>query len=569
MRIRFMLLAGALAAALLALPAQGALPPGGTFIDDDGNVHEGNIEAIKAAGVTSGCSPLTGDLYCPGSPVTRAEMAAFLIRALSDTNLPPYQGTYPDVPAGQWYTAFVERLAQLGITSGRADGTYGPAASVSRAEMAAFLVRSLKLIAGSATGTFTDVPSDAWYAGFAEKLYELGITTGCSTSPRRYCPNDAVTRDQMASFLARAFRLTAEIPPPRPSAATVRLAKTVVASGLEQPVFLTAPAGDTRLFIVDQPGVIRVVADGALQPTPFLDISGKVLFAGEQGLLGMAFHPNYATNGRLFVDYTNNGGDTVIAEYHASSNAADPASAKVLLTIDDPAANHNGGMLAFGPDGYLYVANGDGGGGGDAFNNGQNTSSLFAKLLRLDVDSASPYGIPATNPWSSGGGAPEGFVYGLRNPWRFSFDGHRIYIGDVGQNAWEEIDVITTADAGANLGWPVLEGAHCYKPSRGCNGAGKVFPVAEYGHGDGCSVTGGYVYRGATFPELAGHYFYGDFCSGWVRSFRYGGSLGALDSKDWTASLGTIGGLTSFGVDSSGELYVMSTGGTVWKIVRG
>ncbi|MDH3396579.1 MAG: PQQ-dependent sugar dehydrogenase, partial [Acidimicrobiia bacterium] len=213
------------------------------------------------------------------------------------------------------------------------------------------------------------------------------------------------------------------------------------------------------------------------------------------------------------------------------------------------------------------IGMGDGGGGGDPSGNGQRPSTLLGTLLRIDVDRGATYTVPADNPFVAGGGAAEVWAYGLRNPWRFSFDGQRLYVADVGQGKWEEIDVLTTSAGGANLGWSIMEGEHCFNPSSGCSGAGLVLPVFEYGHGEGCSVTGGYVYRGSAIPELAGHYFYGDFCSGWVRSFRYTGN-GVANTWDWQADLGTVASLTSFGTDGAGELYAVSGAGTVYRIVR-
>lgn len=554
-------------AALLLIPvaAVAALPPGGTFLDDDGNIHEGAIEAIFAAGITVGCGP---ELYCPANPVSRAEMATFLIRALNeDANLPTYQGTFSDVAAGQWYTGFVERLAQLGITVGYPDRTFRPANPVSRADMAVFLVRAMgeEDNLPSFQGTFTDVVAGQYFTGYVERLFQLGVTAGCSTSPARYCPFDQTSRDQMASLLARAFNLTLMPPPPR----TVNLRAQTVVSGLVAPVFLASPPGDDRLFILEQPGRIRILAEGSLLSDPFLAIEELVDSGGEQGLLGLAFHPDYAGNRRLFVNYTDTSGDTRIVEYLASASnpsLADPSSARILLTIDQPASNHNGGWLGFGPDGYLYLGMGDGGGANDQFGNGQDTASLLGKILRIDVDSGSPYGIPATNPFAAGGGAAEVFVYGMRNPWRAAFDGSNLYIADVGQGSWEEVDVITTTSGGANLGWNIMEGAHCFQSST-CNQTGLTLPVYEYDHGDGCSITGGYVYRGAAIPEIAGAYFLGDYCTGIVRSFRYTGS-GIIDLKDWTADLGDVGRISSFGVDSAGELYIVDLGGDVFKIVR-
>lgn len=530
------------------LPAA-AVDPGGTFIDDDGSVHEPAIEAIRTAGITQGCDPV-GDRYCPSAPVTRAEMAAFLVRALGESPLAAPTARFPDVSPGQWFYGWVERLASLGVSVGYADGTYRPDALVSRAEMAVFLVRALgETPVSPISGVFTDVPAIAFYAGHVERIHQLGITTGCATSPLRYCPGGAVTRAEMASFLARAFGLAQVGVPPRPSIDGLALRRVTVASGLDQPVFVDAPAGDSRLFVVERTGRIRIVSAGTVLQTPFLDVSGLVTTDGERGLLGMAFHPGYAANGRFYVHYTDGSGSNRIVEHTVSSdpNRAAAGSARVLMTVAQPFSNHNGGMIAFGPDGRLYVGIGDGGGGGDPFGNGQNPATPLGSITSIDVD----------------GGGTALFAYGLRNPWRFAWDGKRIYVGDVGQGSWEEVDVLSTFDAGANLGWNIMEGAHCYQS--GCSNAGLVLPVHEYDHGEGCSITGGYVYRGTAIPELVGHYFYGDFCSGFVRSFRYTGA--AEDGKAWPGL--STGSLVSFGTDGFGELYVVSIGGTVARIERG
>lgn len=556
----------------LVVPAGAVLPPGGTFIDDDGNVHEGAIEAIAAVDITAGCDPVNGDQYCPGDSVTRAAMAVFLIRALGEEgNVPTYQGYFSDVPPGLWYTGAVERLFELNITEGFGDGTYKPSNLVTRAEMAAFLLRVRgEGPAPTFSGIFADVTEGAWYARYVERLYQLGITTGCDTSPLKYCPAAAVRRDEMATFLLRTLGLTPDVPPARPSAGSVTLKLETVATGLEQPVFVDAPSGDDRLFIVDQPGTIRVVDNtGTLLAAPFLDIRAEVQFSGERGLLGLAFHPDYAANGKLYVNYIDNSGDTQIVEYGVSPNpnSAAPATRRVLLTVDQPAGNHNGGMLAFGPDGFLYIAMGDGGGGGDTYGNGQNINTLHGAILRIDVDGAPPYVVPAGNPFVGKAGADEIFVYGLRNPWRFSFDGNRLYVADVGQSAREEIDLLDTGDGGANLGWPIMEGSTCFGGA--CSSSGLVLPLVEYTHAEGCSITGGYVYRGSAIPELDGHYFYGDFCGGWVKSFRYSGGTSVVDAQTWTGDLGSIGGLTSFGTDGFGELYVTGTSGSVFRIAQG
>lgn len=534
----------------LVSSASAALAPGGTFIDDDGSFHEADIEAIRSASITEGCDPV-GDRYCPARSVTRAEMAAFLVRALGLSELTPSVPTFVDVPAGAWYSGFVERLVEQKITVGYGDGRFGPNDLVTRGAMAVFLVRALgEQPVTTFSGVFADVAAGAYYSGHVERIAQLEITRGCDTDPLRYCPNGAVNRAEMASFLARAFDLPAEQVPARPGLDGLELGLATVASGFGQPVFVDAPVGDPRLFVVDQPGQIWIVENGARLNTPFLDIRSLVSFGGERGLLGLAFHPQYADNGRFYVNYTNSAGDTRVVEYRVSADpdVADPATARQVLAVGQPASNHNGGMLAFGPEGLLYVALGDGGGGGDTYGQGQRADTLLGTITKLNVDS----------------GSTSLFAYGLRNPWRFSFDGLRVYIGDVGQGSWEEVDVLSTFDAGANLGWSVMEGAHCFG-SPTCSTAGLVLPVAEYSHSGGaCSVTGGYVYRGAAIPELVGHYLYGDFCAGWVRSFRYTGV--ASDGRAWGIR---AAGLTSFGTDGFGEVYVTSTDGLVRKIVKG
>jgi glucose/arabinose dehydrogenase len=296
----------------------------------------------------------------------------------------------------------------------------------------------------------------------------------------------------------------------------------------------------------------------------------------EQGLLGLAFHPAYATNGRFFVDYTDAAGDTRVVEFQVS---ADPDSAsaieKEILFVDQPFSNHNGGQLAFGPDGNLYVGLGDGGSGGDPQGNGQSLGTLLGKILRLDVDAASPYAVPTDNPFVGRAGAKgEIWSYGLRNPWRFSFDPETgaMWIGDVGQDQWEEIDMEPAAQGGRNYGWNRMEGTHCYPPGSACSPTGLTLPVAEYEHRAGCSVTGGFVYRGMELPELRGTYFYGDYCTGLVRSLRQVNG-GPAEQRDWTPALrrtsgGAMEGLSSFGVDSRGELYLVLLSGEIYRLAR-
>lgn len=342
----------------------------------------------------------------------------------------------------------------------------------------------------------------------------------------------------------------------------------VVVEGLTRPVDLVSPAGDRRLFVVEQPGRIRIIENRRLLPTPYLDITDRVRSSGnEQGLLGLAFHPQYASNGYLFVNYTDLNGDTRVERYRAGSdpNRADPASAKQILFIDQPFGNHNGGQVLFGPDGMLYVPTGDGGSGGDPQGNGQSLGTLLGKILRIDVDRGDPYAIPSDNPFVGRTGARhEIWAYGLRNPWRIDFDraGGLVYVADVGQNAWEEVHVAPLREAGINYGWNRMEGMHCFRADT-CDRSGLHLPQVEYPHPEGCSIAGGYVYRGRAVPGLVGHYFYGDYCEGFVRSFRY--SDGAVtDRRSW--SLGDLGQILAFGEDSEGELYVLSMNGRVYRL---
>jgi glucose/arabinose dehydrogenase len=318
---------------------------------------------------------------------------------------------------------------------------------------------------------------------------------------------------------------------------------------------------------VEQPGRIRIVENGTLLPTPFLTIPSLTV-GGERGLLSMAFHPRYAQNGFFYVNYTDARGDTRVERYRVSAdrNRADPASAQLVIGIAQPYSNHNGGLVAFGPDGKLYVGMGDGGGGGDPDENGQDPTELLGKMLRLDVDAAAPYAIPADNPFAGRTDRrPEIWAMGLRNPWRFSWDrtANLLFVADVGQNRLEEINVVPAGQGGLNYGWDVMEGTDCFEPRDGCDRAGLTLPAAEYTHADGCSVTGGFIYRGQDIPALRGHYFYADYCAGWIRSFRYANGA-ATDPRTWDVP--SVGNVTSFGEDARGELYVLSADGTVHRI---
>ena len=349
------------------------------------------------------------------------------------------------------------------------------------------------------------------------------------------------------------------------------LTARLVVSGLRNPLDLqSVPGDDERLYLVEQDGRIRIVRSGQLVAAAFLDVSGRISSGGERGLLGLAFHPQFATNRRFFVNYTNPRGDTHIAEFRATSaDAADPASERILLTVGQPFANHNGGGLAFDNSGRLLIALGDGGSGGDPQNNGQRLDTLLGKLARIDVDGAAPYGLPADNPFLATAGARgEIWAFGLRNPFKIAVDRPTgdLYIGDVGQNRIEEIDVgLAARRGGENYGWRLTEGTQCFNPASGCDRSGLTLPVYEYGHSEGCSVTGGVVYRGCRVPALAGTYFFGDFCSGLVRSFRLANGQ-ATDVRDWTSGTRGVSAPASFGLDAAGEVYIVDYDGELYRL---
>ncbi len=363
----------------------------------------------------------------------------------------------------------------------------------------------------------------------------------------------------LVAALLGLFLCPVDAMPQAPAQGVIRL-EPVVTRGLEQPLFLThAGDGSGRLFLLEQPGRVRILQHGRLLPAPFLDITSKVRSGGEQGLLGLAFHPMYTKNGRFFMNYTRMpDGATVVAEYKVSTDPLITEKVeRVLLAVPQPYANHNGGMLAFGPDGYLYISLGDGGAAGDPGNRAQDRNDLLGKILRIDVDRGTPYAIPPDNPYASGGGRPEIYALGLRNPWRFSFDRKtgNLWAGDVGQDRWEEIDRVVK---GGNYGWRIMEGNHCFFPPFFCRTEGLNPPVAEYAlTGGRCSIIGGYVYRGRAHPALSGLYLFGDYCSGEIMTLRDG---------QVTVLLHTELRISSFGEDQDGELYVIDLRGGVYRL---
>jgi glucose/arabinose dehydrogenase len=377
------------------------------------------------------------------------------------------------------------------------------------------------------------------------------FTAGCSAQTQSESPTD----------------VESEAEPETSSDASSKLKLTLMAEDFESPLFLTGAPHDDRLFVVQQNGVIVMLEDGERRIV--LDIRDRVTHKGEAGLLGLALHPQFLENGVAYASYTTGNLTSVIEEFrfNEESGSFDAEKGRVIYTLEQPAGNHNGGMIAFGPDGYLYLGLGDGGGGNDTYDNGQNFDTALGTMVRIgvDPDGAEAFSIPDDNP-NIEGPAPEAWVYGLRNPWRFSFDGEQLYIADVGQSGEEEIDVIAAGavSSGHNLGWPLAEGNSCLKDSA-CREKDIVWPIATYPTRSGCSITGGYVYRGAKIPALNGHYFYADFCSGQISSLFYDEGE-VSEQRSWDDEIGRVDLISSFGRDGFGELYVVSITGSIYRL---
>lgn len=394
----------------------------------------------------------------------------------------------------------------------------------------------------------------------------LGFMSACSTLPSNeispvITPVDGINQSTLPH----------RTPVERFETITITLER--IAEGLARPTYLTH-AGDERLFVVEQPGRVRIMQQGTLLSIPFLDITSKVRSASnEQGLFSVAFASDYVLSGRFFVNYTRErDGATVVESYLVSNDPdqANPDTAEQLLVISQPEPNHNGGQIKFGPDGFLYIGTGDGGGAGDRHGrvgNAQNPGALLGKLLRIDVSPSSGYTIPPDNPFIQDSRfQPEIWALGLRNPWRFSFDRQTgdLFIADVGQGAYEEVNVVSRdSQGGDNFGWRIMEGAQCFNPQTGCDPSGLTMPIAEYGREDGCSITGGYVYRGELYPWLEGLYFFGDYCSGKVWTLEPG------LNGDWimVERLSESGRISSFGEDQRGELYLIDHRGDIYQII--
>ena len=399
------------------------------------------------------------------------------------------------------------------------------------------------------------------------------IVAGCgSDEPGSVVTTDEVPPPNLEPLPAAPTTVTV----PAPSKPLMGLSLTLIADGFADPAAMASPPDDDRLFVVELFGTIRLVTDGKASSEASLDLTDDLTTGGNKGLTGLAFHPDFGSNGRVFVMHNNASGATRIVEYAMKADDPDrfdQTSTRLILEINQSGFHHQGGLLEFGPDGYLWVTLGDGGAFadglevGDPFGNGQDPNTLQGTVLRLDVDSGSPYAIPPDNPFADGSeGAPEVWAYGFRNPWRLAIDPLTglVFVSDVGHFSWEEINITTLDQSGLNYGWPILEGDACYKAET-CDDAGLTRPRVTYDHSVGCAVIGGPVYRGAAMPELQGTYFYSDYCVGWTRSFRF--EAGAVVSeRDWTDDLGSLSNITSFGVDSSGEMYVIQQTGEIYRI---
>jgi len=555
-------------ALLVATLPLAALAPGGTFTDDDGSVHEGGIEAIAAEQITVGCNPPFGDLFCPNRLITRAEMATMIARARS---LPATGTDHFDDDDGHVLEGAINRIAEAGITVGcnpPDNNNFCPDRNLTRAETAGLLARALDIPA-TATDHFDDDDGHV-LEGAINRIAEAGITVGCNPpTNNNFCPDRILTRAEMATMLTRALQLTAMKPPPRPS-----LDWELVVDGLAGPIQTLVPPGESRILIAQLDGVVRVFENGALRDQPFLDISGSVLTGGERGLLSIAIHPDYPADRRLFAWYSAPGGSgnhtTHLVEFDIAPNLQTASSPRTVLSVVQPFSNHNGGFVGFGPDGYLYLGLGDGGSGNDPGARARNLNTLLGKMIRIDVDGATPYQVPPDNPYVGASGRDEIWASGLRNPWRWSMDGGNIYIGDVGQGTREEVSAVALAPIGYDFGWSRYEGSVCNPndtdPS--CSTTGLIMPVAEYGRSVGRTITGGVVYRGATVRSLDQYYVYADFGTGIVRAFRLLDGQ-AVEAKDLTGALREPG-LVSFGFDGNGEILAVSLGdGAVYRLVGG
>lgn len=411
---------------------------------------------------------------------------------------------------------------------------------MNRFRLAAAALVSFTLVTSACTGDLADQTVPAVESTTTSSFGVPDSTTSSSANPGSAPTSTTTTTKPLDDIVLRSVE---------------------VDTGFDSPVLLVAAPDAGHDIVVEQSGRL-VRADGA-EHDIVLDMRSDVDFAGEKGLLGFAAHPDFADNGRVYVNYVAPGPVTVIAEFVLANGKVDPTSRREVLRIQQPARNHNGGMIAFGPDGYLWIGMGDGGASNDRFENGQDASTLLGSMLRIDVGpGANPYAIPSDNPFAAGsGGASEVWAIGLRNPWRFAFDGADLWIADVGQERFEEVNVTDASEAGLNYGWNTMEGSACFV-NETCDSAGLVLPVTEYQHPLGCSITGGVVYRGDAIPSLRGQFLFADYCSGLFRSVDSAGA-----EHDWTDTMEVSGNITGFGTGSDGEAYYLTQQGGLFRVV--
>ena len=489
--------------------------------------------------------------------MTRGQFASLLVRAFTGLVTDDAKDRFGD-DDGSVHEAAINALAAAGVISGCGPESFCPAEKLTRAQMATMLARALPGPGPDGEDYFSDDDGSVHEAA-VNALAAAGVISGCG--PESFCPANPVRRDHAAALLAQTLGLDlAEIEP-------IPWRLDLVVHGIDGGgTDLQAPTGDDRAFFTTKPGMIHIIADGAVWPEPFLDLTAEVLSGRERGLLGLAFHPDYAANRKFFVFYTNLDGHSQIYQYQTdpqNPNRADPSTARHIITFEQPldVGFHLGGQLQFGPNGYLYIAVGD----GRVSENGQNTRTLLGTIVRIDVDNGYPYSIPADNPFADDqAGLPEIWAYGLRNPWRFSFDGPHIYIADVGENSLEEINIADAAEDGINYGWPIMEGTHCLHTPN-CDTTKLSLPQVEYSRNNGTAVIGGYVYRGHAIPEMTGHYFYTDLSNVDIRTFAYtNGDI--TEHYKWPIITEDLGFKYSFGTDGHGEIYLL-TDRSIHKIV--
>ena len=548
------LLTAAVAMTLLTIaPAEADDPP--DFADIDGTTHEDAVVAIADEGIAAGFPDGT---FRPRDGVSRGQMAAFVARALE---LPPGDASGVDDVAGTTHEEAIGSVVGAGIASGFPDGTFRPRDTVTRGQMATMLSAGFDLDADE-TLRFHDVAGTTHEAGIGA-VASAGITAGVSDGI--YAPRATVTRGQMATFLARGLELIDRVTPPpevleRDPDLDVAVTLTEVAS-MDSPT-AGAAGPDGTVYLAERAGTVHPLSDDGVGGA-VIDLSGETTTENERGLLGLAF----AADGReLYLSYTDAAGDTAVDGVAVEDGAVQADQRRTIYTLEQPAANHNGGDLAVGPDGMLYLGLGDGGGSGDPQGAGQDLSTPLGSLVRIDPQDGDPYAIPDDNPFvDTDGAASEIYAYGLRNPWRFSFDGETgdLWIADVGESTREEINRVTLEQArGANFGWNLMEGTSSFAGSEPDD---HVPPVYEYDTRgpEGCAITGGYVYTGEAIPQLRGAYLYADYCVGQVRGLVIDHDGEVIDQ----AELGIDGGqVVSFVEDGAGELYVLDLGGTVHRI---